>query len=295
MRFNQLIPFFLSYFLMVSCNFFRQNSSQPLSLEGPNNGTFPVRWNICEKDTEPIIQKWRFKKSTFIFRQSLCTSFEAPFMYFLVGDNEALLFDTGTRNEKVSRELFATIEALRESKKVYVVSSHRHSDHIGGDWIFKDKSKENYTLIGGDWAGKEKTIDLGNRKLIILPVPGHDNSSIAIYDEKEKLLLSGDTLYPGHLFVSDWSKIKESFKHLFAFSMDHKIDWILGGHIELTAEQEFIPYGSESRKSEFPLQLPIDFLKQVVNKTESTSEVFTKIKSLPSDSGRFFLCKFGDC
>ena len=45
------------------------------------------------------------------------------------------------------------------------------------------------------------TIHIGNFHLQILPLPGHTNDSIALYEPHHQLLFSGDTLYDGNIFI----------------------------------------------------------------------------------------------
>src|SRR4051794_20637228 len=58
------------------------------------SGTFP-EWNHgANCALEPAIQVHKYNDNTFILRQSLCTSFEGPFMYLLFGDGKVVLEDT---------------------------------------------------------------------------------------------------------------------------------------------------------------------------------------------------------
>src|SRR6188472_3944756 len=66
----------------------------------PNpSGTLDVQWHHGVRrrsgDTEPSIQVHRFDEHTFVLRQSKTVSYEAPFLYLLFGNQQALLLDTG--------------------------------------------------------------------------------------------------------------------------------------------------------------------------------------------------------
>jgi hypothetical protein len=58
-----------------------------------------VRWNEGSKDfiknQQPPIQVHRYNAETFILRESLCATYEAPFIHLLIGKTKALLIDTG--------------------------------------------------------------------------------------------------------------------------------------------------------------------------------------------------------
>src|SRR5579863_7369655 len=62
-------------------------------------GSMDVHWNEgsadCAKNPQPPLQQHQYNPQTFILRENLCTTFEALFMYLLMGSNKALLIDTG--------------------------------------------------------------------------------------------------------------------------------------------------------------------------------------------------------
>jgi hypothetical protein len=62
-------------------------------------GTMDVHWNEgskdCIKNPQPPLQVHRYNAQTFILRESLCATYEAPFIYLLIGKTKALLIDTG--------------------------------------------------------------------------------------------------------------------------------------------------------------------------------------------------------
>ena len=48
-------------------------------------------------------------------------------------------------------------------------------------------------------------------------IPGHEASHVAVYDHGAHLLLSGDSIYPGHIFIQDWRTYRASMQRLEAF------------------------------------------------------------------------------
>ena len=51
---------------------------------------------------------------------------------------------------------------------------------------------------GGEFLRlKVGRIDLGDRIIDVIPIPGHDVLSLAYYDRQTGILLTGDGLYPG--------------------------------------------------------------------------------------------------
>ena len=50
-------------------------------------------------------------------------------------------------------------------------------------------------------AGRDVRFDLGGRVLDVTGIPGHHRASIAVFDPWTGFLLTGDTVYPGRLYV----------------------------------------------------------------------------------------------
>jgi glyoxylase-like metal-dependent hydrolase (beta-lactamase superfamily II) len=243
----------------------------------PEQSGFPEHWIDGTKcKTDPDIQTWQHAPGFFILRQSLCTSFEGPFMYLIVGETKAMLVDTGDGNI----ELRPKVKELLTGKSLDLVVAHTHShgDHVMGDTEFRGKSRT--TLIGYQpkdvyeffhidaSAMTAGSIDLGNRVIDVLPIPGHEAAHVAYFDRESKVLLTGDTLYPGRLYISDWAAYQKSVPRLLAFVEDgHTPSTILGGHIELRAtpkdgEPDF-PFQSVTHPNEHTLPLAIDDLKEL--------------------------------
>jgi hydroxyacylglutathione hydrolase len=75
---------------------------------------------------------------------------------------------------------------------------------------------------------------LGRRIIDIIPIPGHDVASIALYDRLTGNLLTGDSLYPGLLSVNqeDLETFTSSTTRLAGFVREHPVAHVLGTHIE---------------------------------------------------------------
>lgn len=52
------------------------------------------------------------------------------------------------------------------------------------------------------FACQGDVINLGNRQLTVLHMPGHSRGSICLHDHENKLLFTGDVVYDGHMI--DW-------------------------------------------------------------------------------------------
>lgn len=212
---------------------------------------FKERWIDGTLPQEPEAQVQSLDGDTFVIRQSIKTNFEAPFLYLIFGRDKALLLDTGAEGGQmrpvVDRVVAKWLAANdRVNIPLVVAHSHSHGDHIAGDDAFRDRPDT--TVVGlkaadvasffgvADWPEGIATFDLGGRALNIIPTPGHQKAAIMVYDPRLRILLSGDTLYPGRLYVpvNFLSEERASIDRLAAFAAKHPVRAVLGAHIEMT-------------------------------------------------------------
>lgn len=229
----------------------------------------------CKSNTDPALEVFRYDQSSYILRQNKCLSFEAPFIYVLFGDEKVLVLDTGATESELDFPLYETVRSLIEErseqdgkteKELLVIHSHNHSDHYTGDSQFE--GKPNVTLIKpnheamvhffafNEWPNSVANVELGGRKLTIIPTPGHQEESISVYDPHTKWLLTGDTFYPGYIYVKDWNDYRKSIARLVIFSNTHEVSAVLGAHVEMTDKAgEYYPIGTIYQPNEAPLAL----------------------------------------
>ena len=228
------------------------------------------QWNHgsedCTANRDPAIEVYAHSPTSFILRQNKCLNFEAPFMYVLIGDERALLLDTGATQDPSEFPLYETVRSLIGDKALVVVHSHGHGDHRSADTQFEnapgvtvvgiDKSALLDALSISQWPDGQGAIDLGNRQLTVIPSPGHQEEAIAIYDPQTQWLLTGDTLYPGLVYVKNWNDYRDSIARLARFADTHTISAVLGAHIEATNRSgDYYPIGSQYQPEEAPLPL----------------------------------------
>ena len=188
-------------------------------------------------------------------------------MFLLVGEERALSLDGGIGVGSV-RRLCESITDL----PVEHVLTHTHWDHVGAvhEWESvgvhpngKDKLANDYTAGCQDfvatWEGKPfpegfepetftippgkfgwavqegDTIDLGDRKIHVYDTPGHSPCSISLYDEKERVLISGDLVKPGQpLFIqvptAVLSQYGPSMRRLQKIAEDNDARFVCSGH-----------------------------------------------------------------
>jgi glyoxylase-like metal-dependent hydrolase (beta-lactamase superfamily II) len=230
--------------------------------------SFPTRWDDGTTQDGPEHQLHWYDERTAIIRQALRTNFEGPFSYLLLGSERALLLDTGTGHadlRKVVDELLAGRDLA-----LIVAHTHGHGDHIGGDSQFEQvvgtSAAEVAEYFGiTAWPDEIVELDLGERVLDLIPIPGHEGSDLAFYDRTTRLLLTGDSLYPGRLYVPDWTAYRASIRRLADFvAAGNPVSWVLGAHIELINQPGVdFAMGADVHPDEHPLQLEPAVLREL--------------------------------
>ena len=210
-------------------------------------GTLPDHWITggprCVE--VPDWQVHQYNEDFYILRESGCTNYEKPFLYLIFGHDRAMLEDTGAGKPDTARAVSAVIadwckRNKRESLPLIVTHSHSHGDHVAGDAQFPDRvplTQAGTAQYFGmkQWPEDAGTIDLGGRVLDVIAIPGHDALSLAYYDRQTGILLTGDSLYPGRLYVRDFRQFVLSTQRLVDFTRGKVVTHILGTHIEQSA------------------------------------------------------------
>jgi hydroxyacylglutathione hydrolase len=237
-------------------------------------GSLGVQWNQgspdCAKNPQPPLQVHAYNAQTFILRESLCSTFEAPFMYLLIGSQKALLIDTGDVASPQKMPLATTVLGLLPGEgsaklPLLVVHTHRHLDHRAGDPQFAHLPS--VQVVGYDlasvrrfygfthWPDGQAEIDLGGRVVDVLPTPGHNETEVSFYDRQTGLFFSGDFLLPGRLLLDDPRADEASAQRVAAFVRNRQVSFVLGGHIEKNAQGRLFPWQSTWHPDEHVLQL----------------------------------------
>ena len=241
---------------------------------------------------EPRIQVHYYDDHTVILRQSKSVHYEAPFLYLLFGNERALLLDTGATadpgrfplREKVDRLIAIWLaKNPREGYELVVAHTHGHGDHVAADAQFAGRAHTTvvpkdvdavrlFFGFGEDWPDRTVRFDLGGRVLEILGSPGHQAAAITVYDPWTGILLTGDTVYPGRLYVSDRPAFLATMDRLVAFAGTRPVTHVLGCHIEMTSQpgRDF-PIGATYQPGEHALQMTAAQLAEVLDVAKSVA------------------------
>jgi hydroxyacylglutathione hydrolase len=218
---------------------------------GVRSGVLPRSWEASGPQCrgEAHFQIHEYNPDFYILRESGCSNYEKPFLYLLFGKEKALLLDTGAGKTDVARVVKNQIDQWlkrnnRDSIPLIVAHTHSHGDHISGDkdlkllpqtTVVEPKVSAVQAFFGfRNWPNEIASYDLGERVLDVIPIPGHEAASIAIYERQTGILFTGDTLYPGRLYVQDAPAFVLSIQRLVDFTHGKIVTHILGNHIEQT-------------------------------------------------------------
>jgi hydroxyacylglutathione hydrolase len=240
-------------------------------------GMLPTHWHSQDPKCMEIPQ-WQvheYNPNFIILRQSPCTDYEKPFIFLLFGKDRAILVDTGSRDGNLPPTLRLVIDNWlkrngRTGIPLMVAHTHEHGDHTWGDNGVQALNDPNIhvTFVPpeieatkqffgiANWPSDIGQVDLGGRVIDIIPIPGHSKVSIAFYDRNTGILLSGDTMYPGRLYVQDFSAFQASVERLIDSTKGKPVAHVLGNHIEETSTPFLdYPVGTMYQPNEHELQL----------------------------------------
>jgi hydroxyacylglutathione hydrolase len=232
---------------------------------------------------DPPIQVHAVDPDTFVLRQSKSVHYEAPFLYLFCGDQRALLLDTGATADPSAFPLRATVDSLLAERRrrlpceryeLVVAHTHGHGDHIAADGQFADRPDTTVVSPGPasvqaffgftGWPEEVVTLDLGGRVLEVTGCPGHCSDSVAVLDPVTGFLVTGDTVYPGRLYVEDMPSYVASLDRLVDLARSRRVTAVMGCHIEMsrTPGRDY-PIGSTWQPDEAPLPMSVEQLEHV--------------------------------
>jgi glyoxylase-like metal-dependent hydrolase (beta-lactamase superfamily II) len=253
----------------------------------PVSGDLDVRWihgsPPGRADTDPGIQVHAYDPHTYVLRQSKAVHYEVPFLYLFCGNRRALLLDTGATADPRRFPLRATVDRIlgdwlaehpREGYQLVVAHTHAHGDHVAADPQFLDRPDTVVVPVDaasvrsffgfGDWPSEVVRFDLGGRVLEVTGCPGHHPASIAVFDPWSGFLVTGDTVYPGRLYVRDYPAFSASMDRLVAFVRSRPVTHVMGCHIEMTrTPRRDYPVGTTWQPDEAALPMTVEQLVAV--------------------------------
>ena len=117
----------------------------------------------------------------------------------------------------------------------YILNTHHHYDHVGGNE--KLKKKYGSTILGfeGDkdripfidkFLNNNQNFKIGNLSFLLIFIPGHTSGHVAFYSKNEKVIFTGDTLFSlgcGRVFEGTNEQMFNSLNKFKKLPLDTKI------------------------------------------------------------------------
>tara|TARA_B100000767_G_scaffold159537_1_gene149699 strand:+ start:945 stop:1706 length:762 start_codon:yes stop_codon:yes gene_type:complete len=117
----------------------------------------------------------------------------------------------------------------------FILNTHHHHDHVGGNEQLK--KKYNSTIIGFEddknrIPGIDKLLKdnqefkIGNLSFTTIFIPGHTKGHIAFFLKKEKIVFTGDTLFSlgcGKVFEGTYKQMFDSLNRLKSLPVDTRV------------------------------------------------------------------------
>ena len=198
---------------------------------------------------------------------------EETHCYLLLGDDRALLIDTGLGVGNIYEQVLQLTD-----KPVAAVATHVHWDHIGGHKYFSDLYAheaelewlngnfplpiqtirsmvadrcdlpagfhiEDYTIFQGEPNCLLKdgdSIDLGGRTVQVLHTPGHSPGHMCFWEAEKGYLFSGDLVYKGTLFANYPSTDPQSYLASLEKIAELPMKRVFPGHHSLDIQPELV-------------------------------------------------------
>jgi len=123
------------------------------------------------------------------------------------------------------------------------------------------------------WPEQVVTLDLGGRVLEVTGCPGHHPDSVAVLDPVTGFMVTGDTVYPGRLYVEDMPAFLASLDRLVGLARSRGVTAVVGCHIEMsrTPGRDY-PIGSTWQPDEAPLPMSVEQLERVRDRARAVAD-----------------------
>lgn len=234
--------------------------------------------------------------------------------YLLIGAEKALLVDT----LQGIGDLKAVIDQLTDLP-VIVINTHSHFDHVSSNhqfetvyginnafaqtnaqghphevnarWLAPDtfwknipaefsfEHYENKPFDIDKFVNDREIIDIGNRPIEVVFIPGHSTDSIMLVDKNNRMMLTGDSFYPAPIYLfleeSSFEDYFESVQLMLGYQAD--VDFLLPGHNETMLSADYLTQLRDAT---------ITVKKSVANKDEGKDK--TSAPSTIEDGARKF-------
>ena len=183
-----------------------------------------------------------------LFRDTWALEDNGVRVFLLAGKEKALVIDTGMTGADLSAEI-----RLHTDLPYSLLNTHADRDHIGGNRSFEEfymhPSEAAFYRNTQGGTGKMlpvfngDVIDLGDRELEIIHLPGHTPGSITVLDRKNRCLVGGDPIQEdGGIYMFGAHRDMEAYiASLERLMLRRDFDFIYPSHAKEKVGRDAIP------------------------------------------------------
>lgn len=202
--------------------------------------------------------------------------------FLLEGEEKAVIIDSGVN----SPDALDIVRTLTD-KQIMLLNTHGDGDHTSGTNSFSEihmhaldyincKVCSRYPNTSLVEVNDGEVIELGNRPLKAIHIPGHTKGSLAFLDINERVLIAGDSVQKGHIYMfgakRDVENYESSLEKLIGINCEY--DKIYASHDEFCLPNDFVEKVKEAWIQVRSGKLPYEMIDLFGNKVKSyTTEV----------------------
>jgi len=235
--------------------------------------------------------------------------------HFVYRSEDPILIDTAYKSDFDTTAAIIEGLGVRLSRTRLIVNTHCHCDHVGGNKMIQEKSScdiamhkvgKHFIDTRDDWStwwkyyrqdadffGCARALDDGDKLAVgphefhVIYTPGHSSDGIVLYNSKEKILISSDTLWEDDLAVMtirvEGSRACFSMLESLEKLEKLEVEWVYPGHGRpfgnmrdaiSKAKQKLLGFVSNPRR------IGNDLIKKII--------IYTLMMRKQVDEGSFF-------
>lgn len=175
----------------------------------------------------------------------------------LLLDSMVLVIDS--KMDEAAQELYKMATNIAEGKPIYLVNTHHHPDHVGGNQLYKGatiiaggnyteaswKQETGSTQIPTIWVKDSLVIETRTEKISIVNIPfvAHTESDLVVYLHNKKVLFTGDIVLNKQIPMILGSSTPMAYLDAFTYlSNRFDLSTIVPGHGNMGSSKVFADF-----------------------------------------------------